>query len=272
MDGQKEPSFLLPSIEAGKKYGFVKGVALQAITREEKDFVNANPGVIVFHGFGQLRTHPKESLDVLFVGEGFSETSSAEIWSRLCEVLVPNGQLRVKFPLGVVSQEDASARLLLGGLINSRISQTLVAIAEKPSWKPSAALPLKKKAKGNVWKLAETSEIVDEDALLQENDCGGTLSPTGVDSLPVVKKKACKNCTCGLADAEKVVSDIPQVTDEELEKSLAGCGNCAKGDAFRCGGCPYLGTPAFTPGTKPQVVVKSDGSKSLMLDVTSNDF
>ena len=263
---------LFPEVLPTKKFGFLKGTALQAITSEEKSFLNANPSVLIFHGFGEFRVQPTESLDVLIVGEGFSETPSAEVWGRICEVLVPGGHIRVKFPAGVITEQDASSRLLLGGFINSTLSSSLVAVGEKPAWKPAAALPLRKKANLNVWKLAEPSEIVDEDALLEENDCGGTLGSQPALSGLQVKKKACKNCTCGLADAEKATSDIPKVTDEELAESLAGCGNCAKGDAFRCGGCPYLGTPAFTPGTKPEVVVKADGTKSLMLDVTSNDF
>jgi hypothetical protein len=110
--------------------------------------------------------------------------------------------------------------------------------------------------------------MVDEDALLAENDCGGTLSPSNVQALGPIKKKACKNCSCGLADAEKAGSEIPQAPAEEKAAS-GGCGSCAKGDAFRCAACPYLGTPAFTPGTKPKVVLKADGTKSLMLDMTS---
>jgi len=269
---EKPNAFFPTSLDANKNYGFVKGVTVQGVTFGEKNFLNANPSIQVFHGFGEFKVQPKESIDVLLVGEGFSETSSAEVWGRLCDVLTPGGQLRVKFPQGITSHEDASSRLLLGGFINSVVTSDLAAAAEKPTWKPSAALPLKKRVKGNVWKLEETSEVVDEEALLDENDCGGSLGAVGVDVIQV-KKKACKNCTCGLADAESSTpSDIPTVTNEELEKSLAGCGNCAKGDAFRCGGCPYLGTPAFTPGTKPEVVVKLDGTKSLMLDVTSSEF
>lgn len=259
-------SSFFPIVESGKRYGLVKGTALQAIGQEEKAFVNANPSVLVMHGLGELRSQPAEFFDELVVSEAFADTSNAESWGKLCEILKPGGKLYVRFPVGLTSAEDASARLLLGGFVKATVSPLMTAVAEKPSWQ--AAMPLKKKAnKSSVWKLAaEAGEIVDEDALLAENDCGGTLAP--LDGLGPIKKKACKNCSCGLADAEKVSSDITPTPAEEKSEA-GGCGSCAKGDAFRCGGCPYLGTPAFTPGTKPQVIVKADGTKSLMLDMTS---
>lgn len=93
-------------------------------------------------------------------------------------------------------------------------------------------------------------ELVDEDALLDD----GLLKPKPLAVGPSKeaasecgpKKRACKNCSCGRAEAEAAAG--PSVTDEELQASVSSCGNCAKGDAFRCSGCPYLGLPAFEPG------------------------
>jgi anamorsin len=99
----------------------------------------------------------------------------------------------------------------------------------------------------------ESAALIDEDLLLddaltlpsqkkEKSDCG--TSKNGV-------RKACKNCSCGLKDME----GKPAVTDEELKKMKSACGNCHKGDAFRCASCPHLGKPAFKPGEKVELVL-----------------
>ncbi|CAD5124194.1 DgyrCDS12493 [Dimorphilus gyrociliatus] len=89
-------------------------------------------------------------------------------------------------------------------------------------------------------------DIIDTDDLLDDAD----LKKPDAESLRAScgdaqkKKKACKNCTCGLAE---------ELENEEKSKAPApksSCGSCYLGDAFRCASCPYLGRPAFKPGEK----------------------
>lgn len=38
------------------------------------------------------------------------------------------------------------------------------------------------------------------------------------------------------------------------------CLQCYKGDAFRCGGCPFLGKPAFKPGEEGSILLDTSAS------------
>jgi len=84
------------------------------------------------------------------------------------------------------------------------------------------------------------------------------------------RRRACKDCTCGLAqrfEAEdqakrsnadqalaKLKSDELAEVDFTVQGKVGSCGNCALGDAFRCDGCPYIGLPAFRPGEEVRLV------------------
>jgi hypothetical protein len=64
-------------------------------------------------------------------------------------------------------------------------------------------------------------------------------------------KKACKDCTCGLADAQAGgVEKKAVLTKEMLDNPKSQCGSCGLGDAYRCAGCPYRGLPSFKDGEK----------------------
>ncbi|KAL5022484.1 hypothetical protein ScPMuIL_001639 [Solemya velum] len=103
----------------------------------------------------------------------------------------------------------------------------------------------------SVWKLSAADmgddgvELVDDDELLDEDD----LKKPDASDLRVdcgggeKKRKACKNCSCGLA--EELESEKPKP-----KTVTSSCGSCYLGDAFRCSTCPYLGMPAFKPGEK----------------------
>lgn len=106
-----------------------------------------------------------------------------------------------------------------------------------------------------VWKLDDTVdddiETVDENDLLDEED----LKKPDPSSLRVCgttgKRKACKNCSCGLA--EELAAEGKDVVAQPTQTKTSACGNCYLGDAFRCSSCPYLGMPAFKPGDKIQL-------------------
>lgn len=99
--------------------------------------------------------------------------------------------------------------------------------------------------------------------------------PDASTGKPVKRRRACKDCTCGLADLEKEEEDRAAAAVKEAQaafflegdddipahvktatagvegvwpvdrraeaKKTSSCGSCYLGDAFRCGSCPYLG-------------------------------
>ncbi|KAI8062195.1 cytokine-induced anti-apoptosis inhibitor 1, Fe-S biogenesis-domain-containing protein [Gongronella butleri] len=148
--------------------------------------------------------------------------------------------------------------------------------ADKPNYEVGQKMKLnfKKKAttttpaeKKKVWTISNDDDMEDDDALLDEEDKikpskESLARPDDCEMDGAGRRKACKNCTCGRADAESagVVSldltdDLPDEDNEIIEvdptpKKVGGCGSCALGDAFRCSTCPYLGMPAFNEGEK----------------------
>jgi len=105
----------------------------------------------------------------------------------------------------------------------------------------------------------DDDDLVDEDALLMLENANGMMAPPDMTARNKAAgddcggRKACDNCTCGRAEQEagEAVAK-PQVAPS------SSCGNCAKGDAFRCAGCPYLGKPAFKPGEEHLVLELTD--------------
>ena len=140
-------------------------------------------------------------------------------------------------------------------------------VCQKPGWTvgataavtiPSSGAADKKKWKMDVDDLAE-GDLIDENDLLDKDFKAPETSGGGCGEVVGGKKRACKDCSCGLAEAEaagRAVNDSGTI-EEKVTKS-SSCGNCSKGDAFRCAGCPFLGKPAFEPGNER--VVLSMGS------------
>ncbi|KAL0580796.1 electron carrier [Marasmius crinis-equi] len=214
--------------------------------------------------------------------------------SELVKGITPLGTLHL---LGITPELTKSSPSLLSELtlagftILSPPSETeKTVIAQKPA-QASAPLGLKRrtKPKGDIaakkalWAVSSSTSsapIIDADSLLTASDRKRPV-PTcePVNSAAPRRKRACKGCTCGLAELEeeearaglsKVVlldgsegGGAVEVNQSEKERLLAAakaapkatssCGSCFLGDAFRCASCPYLGLPAFKPGEKVEI-------------------
>jgi len=149
----------------------------------------------------------------------------------------------------------------------------------------SVALPKRNKnaQKAALWAFSAPSTgtltpTIDPTSLLQPTDLARpTSSCEPFEPSAPRRKKACKGCTCGLAEVEAVENaakpvvmlngqiDGSAIVVEKSErerlieaakkasKATSSCGSCFLGDAFRCASCPYLGLPAFKPGEKVEI-------------------
>lgn len=175
---------------------------------------------------------------------------------------------------------DATAltsQLVLAGFFNVKEDAAAKQVtAQKPAQTKVSSAPLKlnleskssasqqqQPAGVSVWSagnLADEDDLVDEDALLSKDQVkvdlskmAGCAPSTGAGAGG--KRRACKNCVCGLSQKEEAEARMAaagggsavklSADDKEDEAPSGGCGSCSLGDAFRCSSCPYLGKPAW---------------------------
>jgi len=219
----------------------------------------------------------------------------SELLSQLYEGLSPLGTLHI-LHLTSSDSPNLSSNLILSGfhvLTDHLTDGTL--IAQKPALSPGASVSLKAKttssssiatprrsvaAKKAIWDLAPPrAETIDAESLLTDADRARPAACEPSKSGGPRRRKACKGCTCGLAEEEeaelrnglaKVVlldgsegGDASEIALSEKDrlsraakaapKATSSCGSCFLGDAFRCASCPYMGLPAFNPGEKVEI-------------------
>lgn len=115
----------------------------------------------------------------------------------------------------------------------------------------------------NLGDLTDEDDLIDEDDLLSSTP-NGINAPEEVDMAERQKalddcggRKACDDCTCGRKEMEES-GDGGTNTASASQINTSACGNCSKGDAFRCAGCPFLGKPAFKAGEEHLVLDLTD--------------
>merc|ERR1712000_669040 len=121
--------------------------------------------------------------------------------------------------------------------------------------------------------FGDDDELIDENELLTADDLARPIvQPPECQPKPGKRRRACKDCTCGLAErmnaedqarrdaADSALNSMKLKPDElaEVDFTVQGktgsCGNCSLGDAFRCDGCPYIGLPPFKPGEEVKIM------------------
>ncbi|CAO2610432.1 Ciapin1 [Lemmus lemmus] len=184
--------------------------------------------------------------------------------SKLCSALTLSGLVEVKELQreSLSSEEVQSVQEHLGYHSDSLLSVHIT--GKKPNFevgsssqlklltnkKTSSVKPVVDPAAAKLWTLSandmeDDMDLIDSDELLDPED----LKKPDPASLKAPscgegkKRKACKNCTCGLAEELE-----REKSKEQSTQPKSACGNCYLGDAFRCANCPYLGMPAFKPG------------------------
>lgn len=196
---------------------------------------------------------------------------SSILLGEIARIVKPNG--KVWFRRSKTDEKDEnqfSSNLVLAGFVGVSKKELSNAYSEYECSTPnfqfgssSALLSLINKVgeskvttSAQVWTLSATDaldddvELLDSDQLLDEED----LKKVDPQLLKVCgttgKRKACKNCSCGLAEEleqEKTGATAPE------PQPKSSCGSCYLGDAFRCSSCPYLGLPPFKPGEKVSI-------------------
>ncbi|KAL2312264.1 Fe-S cluster assembly protein dre2 [Schizosaccharomyces pombe] len=210
------------------------------------------------------------------IDDGAWSSTLGPILSQAFASVHPGGTLRVYSTADEADESFEMTALLSGWLIESKspwilsrpnqVEAVPIKLSNKngQSASKNKILDFLKSDKENLISGDDDQELIDEDELLDESAHDNVLKVPECKPEPGKKKRACKNCTCGLREMEEressktsaqleavKLTDTTEVDFTEKLKSknaVSSCGNCYLGDAFRCSGCPYIGMPAFNPG------------------------
>lgn len=200
--------------------------------------------------------------------------------AKWLQLLKPGGVLKVTFPDASAADQGEKALLFAGfvaiardnapsasasGATTAGADPQVAVVARKPAWSIGASARLAPAKKAQIGQAAPTapakttSKVLlslgdDEDDLMDEDDLldKDFKAPEAPEGGCITKPRACANCSCGRAEREADADAGTGLMDGEASNgdanAASACGNCYKGDAFRCAGCPHLGKPAFKPG------------------------
>ena len=160
-----------------------------------------------------------------------------------------NGSTTFKGRAKKLEQKFKAANLKLNGLRRKKVEEE----------KKEAPPPVKIKIDIGMFGDDDEQDLLNEGDLLTGDSLPDmTALSVGADVDDCGGRKACDNCSCGRKEQEEAASrgEISEIAAKQAPSSA--CGNCSKGDAFRCASCPYLGKPAFREGQEHLVLDLAD--------------
>ncbi|KAL5552996.1 hypothetical protein UlMin_040397 [Ulmus minor] len=258
---------------AGSVLAFTDGAILSLNTvlnaiKELKDGGVENSDPLIITQVSLLSQLPVESssVDIVLSLCTSLEFPSDQLFKEISRVLKPDGTILLLYSSQSATGDENKTtsaferKLLLAGFLEVQTIQfksvlaaevqSSMVKAKKPSWKIGSSFAIKKAPKSSpIVQIDVDSDLIDEDSLLTEEDLKKPqITPVG-DCEVGATRKACKNCSCGRAEAEEKVEKLG-LTVDLLDNPQSACGSCGLGDAFRCGTCPYKGLPPFKLGEK----------------------
>jgi len=217
--------------------------------------------------FQYLHTVADASHDGIYVHlthAAYGAGLTGDILSQCLRILTPRARVMIHKPVedyqdATVEQlQQVKRKLWLAGYTDVRLVtenvDNMYVCADKPDIVNNGQQPLKfatttlNQANG----ITDTNDLIDENELLLDEDRQrpdqSQLKISGCSDVPTdatKPRKACKNCSCGLAETLANGADGGAQAAPTVKSA---CGSCYLGDAFRCSTCPHKGTPPFKPG------------------------
>uniref|UniRef100_A0A915DAE4 Anamorsin homolog n=1 Tax=Ditylenchus dipsaci TaxID=166011 RepID=A0A915DAE4_9BILA len=237
-----------------------QGAAKELLGELSNSFKTIYPNATIFHGMPVGA--PREHYDVIvIVTDEFclTDQSAPNTLQMLIAFMAEAGSLdlskNARLAGFVELVEEAGPYVGTARLRGSKPAFSSTAFKLQLPQNQSLTKTMSESSKWSLSNNVDDQELIDENLLLTEDD----LKKPDLEELKTVtdelkqgcdeeakqkKKRACKNCTCGLAEE----LDAGKTAASSAEPNKSACGSCYLGDAFRCATCPHLGKPPFKPG------------------------